>query len=201
MAKFIAFLLLVNTVISCNLRAENYHGKIGTEAFKKSECNLLEYTEDFADISWTSIKTSVENNKTLDPNGNPNADLIDMSESTELSRVYQVISDLDDGYYAFSLYIRALQGGFGKYAIGAHFRGQGKARQFRSRLTVINDSTWTRANLVIKVEGKGDLIVYPGYVRIKGSEMKKAYIWGAQLEKLDSYKSSIKPYKGSFVIK
>lgn len=198
--KKIIFFLFVITIISCKKSNQEKSDK-NLVAIKDGGYNILKYTEDFGDINWVSSQAMIFNNETLDPNGNPNADLIDISEDVDQSRVYQIISNLDDGYYAFSVHIKALPGKHGKYTIGATFRGVGEKHQFRSHIANINDSVWTRAHVIIKKEGSGNMVVYPGYSKINGSEIKKAYIWGAQLEKLESYLSDIKPYKGSFVIK
>lgn len=160
--------------------------------------NILRYTEDFGDKSWSRKKVNIANNAVLDPNGNPNADLVDISMDRTESRVFQVISDLEEGYYAFSVYAKAVGSDRGTFAIGAEFKGE--RRYWQKSVRELNNVDWERLEVQVRVQGEGSLMVYPAYALIKGATLQRAYLWGAQLERIDSLNSDIQSYRGNDVI-
>ena len=59
---------------------------------------------------------------------------------------------------------------------------------------------WERLEVQVRVQGEGSLMVYPAYALIKGATLQRAYLWGAQLERIDSLNSDIQSYRGNDVI-
>ncbi len=165
----------------------------------KVKCpNLLKYTEDFQDKSWYKDEAEVSNNKASDLRNNLTADLIDISKDAKESRVYQHVDLASEGHYAFSVYLKALSGKNGQYAIGMQFNGE--KPKWIKEIVSINDSSWTRATVKLRTSGGGKLTVFPGYALIKGATVYKAYAWGAQLELLQDSIPGPSKYCGNNVI-
>ncbi|GAA4280190.1 phage head spike fiber domain-containing protein [Gaetbulibacter aestuarii] len=200
------FVIFVFLVFSCKkrgylineLRSDNNRKIFNLE---NTESNYLIYTEDFMDESWSKFHVKVRNNATLDPNGNPTADLVDFSEDISNSRISQVVDNLPEGYYAFSIYLKALKGDIGKFIISVKSRGN--KEEWRNRSIKIEDSHWKRVDVRIKLDSVGSIVIYPGNRLVNGSDksLKRIYMWGAQLEKINSISSELKKYKGVKVIK
>ncbi len=188
--------LLMLLFISCR---EDYQPPWKNETLQVSSCeNLLSYTEDFFDETWYRNRVSVINNATLDPNGNPNADLIDFSYDPQKSRVYQHIYNLEPGTYSFSIFLKAVGVTKSTHAIGIRF--DGNESSWNKKIVQINDSNWTRGEVRIKTRIPGTVTVYPAYALIRGGESKRIYAWGAQLIKLDTLSSHKPTYCGKDVI-
>lgn len=163
--------------------------------------NYLVYTEDFIDQTWDRHKLRVRNNSAIDPNGNLTADLVDFSEDSMTSRLSQTVYNLKEGFYAFSIYLRAIEGQGGQFTISINSLGNKK--EWRNTSIMINDKEWKRVDVRVKLDTLANIIVYPSNNLVKGTKenLKQVYMWGAQLEKIDYRDSPIHPYKGINIIK
>ncbi len=166
-----------------------------------NESNFLKYTEDFSDESWSKYALEIQNNATLDPNKNPNADLVDFSGNLKESRLSQTIGGLKEGYYAFSIYLRTIEGDSGEFTISAHSKSL--VEEWRNTTINLTDSGWKRVDVRVYIKGEGSVTVYAGNNRVKGSanNLKRVYMWGAQLEKIDSREAKLTEYGGNYVLK
>ncbi|UOY08830.1 hypothetical protein L0P88_09805 [Muricauda sp. SCSIO 64092] len=195
MRFFLTKTTLILFVLSCG---EDKKSTIETNIHTgTTSINLLEYTEDFSDMVWTREDVIVEDNCVESPEIRPSADLIDLTKNKK-SRIYQMIPELDQGYYVFSIYIKAIRGQEGTFPITAFSKG--KNGEYNNKLVKINSQVWTRAIVRVSQDSMGDIVVYPGNGMVKGATLKKAYIWGAQLERLDSLTENPKPYSGRNII-
>ncbi|MEC3906306.1 hypothetical protein VOI54_04710 [Tamlana sp. 2201CG12-4] len=168
--------------------------KYFTEA---NQINLLHYTEDFSDMSWTKEYVIVKDNKAISPKKRPSADLIDLTNKAD-SRIYQMVPTLSEGSYAFTVYLKAFEGESGLFPITAFCKG--KNGKYVNALVDINSENWTRATIKVSQDSVGDILVYPGNLRVKDYTLTKAYVWGGQLEKLNTILDTPKPYVGNDII-
>ena len=161
--------------------------------------NLLSYTEDFSDQTWQRNKAVVIENVIESPLERKSADLLDLSKDGDQARIAQLIPNLENGTYAFSIYLKALPGNNGNHGIAIYAKDEKGG--FISHTVEVNDSEWKRAVVMVVKESFGDIIIYPGNKLLEGSQLDKIFIWGAQLEKLDiDDKKNIKPYRGKNII-
>ncbi|MEO2050433.1 MAG: hypothetical protein ABGX00_01620 [Allomuricauda sp.] len=188
----------------CQKESRGSQNKVisGTEILPRfNESNFLRYTEDFSDESWAKVALEIQNNAALDPNGNPNADLVDFASNMKESRLSQTIQGLKEGYYAFSIYLKATEGDSGEFTISAHSKSL--VEEWRNATIRLNDSTWERVDVRVYIKGRGSVTVYAGNNRVKKTEnnIKRLYMWGAQLEKLSLREDKLSEYGGNYVLK
>lgn len=69
--------------------------------------NLLSYTEDFSNASWTKTSVTVTANTTTAPNGTLTADSFNDGVANSLHQVYAQINSLPIGTYTFSFYYKS----------------------------------------------------------------------------------------------
>lgn len=69
--------------------------------------NLLSYTEDFSNASWTKTSVTVTANTTTAPNGTLTADTFNDGVANSLHQVYAQINSLPIGTYIFSFYYKS----------------------------------------------------------------------------------------------
>ncbi|MGI9547441.1 MAG: phage head spike fiber domain-containing protein [Flavobacteriaceae bacterium] len=189
-------LVMLLVLLSCR---KGYQPPWNNESLQPINCdNLLSYTEDFFDETWYRNSVKVINNATLDPNGSPNADLIDFSSDSLESRLYQRRFDLEPGTYSFSIFLKAAEEVSSTHAIGINFEGE--ENSWNKSIVKINDSTWTRGEVRIKTNKAGSIAVYPAYALIKGGQANRVFAWGAQLNEMKNISPAPPSYCGKNVI-
>lgn len=75
---------------------------------EESRTNLLTYSEQFDNATWTKQQSSIINNTTVAPDGTTNADKLVEDTSTTLHRAFQQVG-ASIGTYTYSLYCKAAE--------------------------------------------------------------------------------------------
>jgi hypothetical protein len=168
--------------------------------FFESRRNLLTYSEDFADASWTKANSSVTANALIAPNGTLTADSLvsTITGGSNTAYVDRVVPVSTSTNYTYSVYIKK---GTSPTSVLNFFRFS----PFSQVVGIINWSTetmavagaillgssfihvgngWYRASLTIN-SGTATSLVWRVYVRGAGTDNvsgEYVHIWGAQLE-------------------
>ena len=193
---------LIESVGSGIPRIDFLNNADGHLLLEPSRTNVALYSEQLDNASWVKsgsgvgVTPVVTANDGISPDGNQNADRIDLSlnggtSSSDWSWVYRTYSVIANQPQAFSIYLKAATAG----DVGKQIRVG-----FISYLNHTLTADWTRVVLNQTVGSNGDYSV--GF-RLRGSETTvntaSFYAWGAQLEQNASYATSYIPTSGSSV--
>jgi hypothetical protein len=131
--------------------------------------NLLQYSEEFDQASWTKSNSSITPNSETAPDGTITADLY---SGTSTSGVSQLASLTSGVTYTISCYVKSA--GLGNDS----FRLRIEPTQTSSNFTATSE--WQRFSFTATSANTGDRIC--GILRNSSSDNVDVYVWGAQLE-------------------
>ena len=161
--------IVTNGLVLC-LDAANRKNYDNTE-------NLLTYSEQFDDASWTKIATSVSANTTIAPDGTLTADTVTISAGGHVLR--KEISVTQNTQYTFSFYVKrgtAANLGYSVYNLTA-------SAEFITATSYYSQTSatdWVRISVTFTTpSGCTSIGVYPFR---DGGATGTAFVWGAQLE-------------------
>jgi len=170
---------------------------------EESRSNLITYSEDFQDTSWSKFSISITGTSSVSPDGSANA--TEFTPSSANSRVYVDLTTSEDDDHTFSVFAKA---GTGRYVtLRSHVYGTnttigfdlvGGTAQSGGIITDFGNG-WYRCSMTFDTNGDqvGQPSIYlattlGGY---SGDVGETFYLWGAQLEK-GSFPTSYIPTSG-----
>ena len=182
------------------LTYQNGGGGCPSLLLEKQSTNLVTYSEQFDNASWSNASSSVTANNTTSPDGTQNADLITFTSTTYAS-IYQAATTTNGTTYTASVYAKKGNQNF----LGLEIRGASSSTDtvFNLNTGVIVSGTgtiesvgngWYRCTITkaanststLLIIGRGD----------SGANNDTVYLWGAQLE-ASSYATSYIPTTSS----
>jgi hypothetical protein len=199
---------LIEEVLSNVPRLDYSDGGCPSLLIEPQSINLLTYSEDFSNVSWTKINSTITTNAISAPDGTLTADKLVLNmginplitDATGLSKIIVVTS----GVYNYSIFaksgerniIRWRDGGFsGNYLVVDLSNGtftNGEPTRFVNPQVIAYPNGWYRISFTTGTIT--NLNVYPlrfGDTGQTGDGISGGFIWGAQLEAL--------PYATSYI--
>lgn len=168
-------------IMTSNIPRLDYSGGgCPTLLLEKESTNLINYSEDFDDVSWLKLNgATVESEKVLSPDGNTNAYQVTF-DGTNRGRLEKIISGVTSGLdYTVSVFAR-VSNGTQEVFIGS------SASDSQQTLT----TEWKR---IYFTEAENDTT---GYSRIICDDATTIELWGFQLEQ-SSHMTSYIPTTGN----
>jgi len=78
----------------------------GAWLFEPQSTNLIPYSEDFSNASWSKASVSVVSNNYISPDGTINADKIIDDTTNNIHRIQDTISTLNSGNHTYSIFLK-----------------------------------------------------------------------------------------------
>jgi len=156
----------------------------GAEAFllEPQSTNLLTYSEDFSNASWTAVNTTITSDYGISPDGTNNSTRLVFGSGTAYVNRSEAIGVGDQ---ASSIYVKGISGQILKFGKGANV-GSG------TNFTLNGD--WQRLEQISTNSGTA----YHISSNIGGANATEVEVWGAMLEN-QSYATSYIPTAGTSV--
>lgn len=97
---------LIETVGTDEPRIDFLNNTKGHLLLEPSRQNLVTYSEDFSDASWTTSNTSVSSNQTTSPDGSVNADKLTDNATSNIHRIRDAVSLSASTDYSLSVFAK-----------------------------------------------------------------------------------------------
>lgn len=167
---------------------------------EESRTNLLQRSEEFSNVYWTTQNASVTADASSDPAGTTAADKLTETATTAFHRIYALVSVTSGTAYTFSVFVKAAERGFVQLNLNTQFT---KYANFDLSTGTVGTSTATTATATqfpggwwrlaitatASATGIGEINVcivqsntaasFQSYAGTAGSGL---FLWGAQVE-------------------
>jgi hypothetical protein len=171
---------------------------------EETRTNLITYSEDLGDASWTKSGTTVSANATASPDGTANADKVLETSATSTHFAFPAIAAVTSGVaYTGVYYFKAGENTFIQLTFSTTQFGSGQYANFNlstgavtaesggvARISNAGDG-WYRCSFTATCSTSGNATCFPVLIRsaligrlpsYAGDSSRGLYVWGAQLE-------------------